>query len=187
MYLVIYYLIALIFSMHLFNYFVDSDASNLLLLSIGFICGFLCYGSIALLGIMAMEFTPSSFSGSSHAIASLAANFGAIMAGVPFGLLSFYFSFNHAFKIVEFLTLFIVLFMIVFRNSKSRFELSFAPAYADLERKNQQFYFYFLTFLEQFLLLNKILLKSNKKKAFLIFYLAAVFNQFNTEICHISK
>lgn len=149
MHLVIYYLITLIFSMHLFNYFVDSDVSNLLLLSIGFICGFLCYGSIALLGIMAMEFTPSSFSGSSHAIASLAANFGAIMAGVPFGLLSFYFSFNYAFKIVEFLTLFIVLFMIVFRNSKSRFELSFAaPAYSDLERKNQQFYFYFyfLTF-----------------------------------------
>jgi sugar phosphate permease len=57
--------------MHLFNFYVKIMVSRVFLLTIGFLSGFLSYGLISLLGVIAMEFTPSTFSGSSHAIAGI--------------------------------------------------------------------------------------------------------------------
>ena len=69
-----------------------------------------------------MEFTSVNFSGTSHAIASLSANIGAVVAGIPFGYISKLYTWNHAFKLVELLTLIITVVLFVFRNSKSKFE-----------------------------------------------------------------
>ena len=93
--------------------------------------GFLCYGSITLLGVMAMEFTTNEYSGTSHAIASLAANFGAICAGLPFSLMSKAYSWNFSFKIVEYFACFVLFVLLIFRNA-TKF---FVPV--SLVRKNQ--------------------------------------------------
>lgn len=117
------YVLGLIICLHLYNFFVSKNVSRVFLNQIAAMAGFFSYGSISLLGIIAMEFTPESFSGSSHAIASLAANLGSIFAGIPFGLLSRYYSWNTGFKCVQFLTCLVFLFMIMFRKSESKFEL----------------------------------------------------------------
>ena len=116
----IIFLLGLILSMHFLNFFVDKDTNNLF--SIGAMGGFFCYGSISLLGIIAMEFTSKTFSGTSHGIASLAANFGAIFAGIPFGLVSKFYSWNFAFKFVEAFAITTFVFLILLRNSVSRFD-----------------------------------------------------------------
>lgn len=121
--------------MHLFNFHVKVAVSRFFLLSIGFFSGFLCYGIISLLGVIAMEFTPSSFSGSSHAIAAFAAGLGMVFAGLPFSTLSYYLNWIGAFQIVELLTVFVILFLILFRNSKSKFEIESVEEH--IERKNQ--------------------------------------------------
>jgi sugar phosphate permease len=118
----IFYLIGLLIFMHLFNFYVDKHVDSRFLLLIGSMSGFFAYGSISLLGIMAMEFTSNSFSGTSHGIASLAANFGAIFAGVPFGLISKYYTWNVAFKCFEAFALTILVFLLLFRNSVSKFD-----------------------------------------------------------------
>jgi len=121
--------------MHLFNFYVKISVSRVFLLSIGFFSGFLCYAIISLLGVIAMEFTPSSFSGSSHAIAAFAAGLGMVCAGLPFSFLSYYLNWNGAFQTIELLTVFVVLFLIIFRDSKSKFEItSFEESF---EHKNK--------------------------------------------------
>ena len=55
--------------MHMFNFHMKIGVSQIFLLTNGFLSGFFSYGAISLLGVIAMEFTPSSFSGSSHALA----------------------------------------------------------------------------------------------------------------------
>jgi MFS transporter, OPA family, solute carrier family 37 (glycerol-6-phosphate transporter), member 4 len=83
--------------------------------------GFLTYGSIALLGVIAMEFTSISFSGTSHAIASLAANIGAIVAGFPFSMISKYYTWRTGFKCIEVVSILVLIFLFLFRNAKSKF------------------------------------------------------------------
>lgn len=108
--------------MHLFNYYVKVGSSHLLIYTISTISGSLCYGSISLLGIMAMEFTTDEYSGTSHAIAALAANIGAIFAGLPFSLISKYYSWNFTFKLVEYFGIFVLLLLLIFRKSPKYFE-----------------------------------------------------------------
>lgn len=117
--------------MHLFNFYVKVGISDYFLMSISVAAGFLCYGSISLLGVMAMEFTTNEYVGTSHAIASLAANFGAIFAGLPFSLMSKAYSWNYSFKLVEYFACFVLFVLLVFRNSNS----FFLPVMQ--ERKNQ--------------------------------------------------
>lgn len=120
--LICIYVIALIICMHLFNYYVKVGSSHLLIYTISTISGSLCYGSISLLGIMAMEFTTDEYSGTSHAIAALAANIGAIFAGLPFSLISKYYSWNFTFKLVEYFGIFVLLLLLIFRKSPKYFE-----------------------------------------------------------------
>lgn len=117
--------------MHLFNFHVKVGISDYFLMSISMTAGFLCYGSITLLGVMAMEFTTNEYSGTSHAIASLSANFGAICAGLPFSLMSKAYSWNFSFKIVEYFACFVLFVLLIFRNA-TKF---FVPV--SLVRKNQ--------------------------------------------------
>ncbi|RNA33361.1 glucose-6-phosphate translocase isoform X2 [Brachionus plicatilis] len=91
----------LLISLHLFNYYLDSKISRSNLLIIGTLSGFFCFGCVSLLGVIAMEFTPKSFSGSSHAYASLAANIGSISAGLPFGYISKLYTWSYGFRLTE--------------------------------------------------------------------------------------
>ncbi len=120
--LVRYFFIITIVTFHFFNYNLNKNSSDLFLITIGFVFGFCCYGSIALLGVIAMEFTSVNFSGTSHAIAALSANIGAVVAGIPFGYISRLYTWSYAFKLVELLTLIITVVLFIFRNSKSKFE-----------------------------------------------------------------
>lgn len=131
------YFLGLILCLHLFNFFIDTNTSKLYLILIGSMSGFFCYGSISLLGVIAMEFTPKSFSGSSHAIASLAANLGAISAGLPFSLIAKLYSFKTGFVVVEFITCFVLVVLIVFKGSKSKFEVYKSYGDRNVSRKNQ--------------------------------------------------
>ncbi len=119
--LIIIYIVCLIVVMHLFNFFVKVGVSDMLLLTVGSAAGALCYGSIALLGVMAMEFTTDEFAGTSHAVAALFANIGAVVAGLPFSVISRRYSWNFGFKLVEGFSLVVLIFLISIRNSKKLF------------------------------------------------------------------
>jgi sugar phosphate permease len=120
--LVLVYMVLLIVCMHLFNFHLKVDVNQTFLIGIGSVAGFLCYSSLSLLGCMAMEFTPNKYSGTSHAVAALAANLGSIFAGLPFSLLSKYYNWNAAFKLVQILSLFVLSILFMSRNSKPYFE-----------------------------------------------------------------
>jgi sugar phosphate permease len=111
--------------LHIFNYYcggIGQPANKPLLYLVAASCGFFSYGSIALLGVMAMQFAPKAISGTSHSIAAFSANVGSIFAGLPFSLLSKYYSWNFAFKYVEALTIGMLVIAFLFRNSSSTFE-----------------------------------------------------------------
>lgn len=110
------YVLTIAGAMHLFNFYVKVGVSRNFLLVIGSVLGALCYGAISLLGVMAMEFTTNELSGTSHAIASLAANIGAVFAGLPFNLMSRYYSWNLTFKLVEYFSLVVLIVILMFRN-----------------------------------------------------------------------
>jgi sugar phosphate permease len=127
--------------LHLFNYYsggIDGQPANKpLLYLVAVSCGFLSYGSISLLGVTAMQFAPKSISGTSHAIAALSANVGSIFAGLPFGLLSKYYSWNFAFKFVEALTIGMLVVAFLFRNSKSTFEFNKSSSQIEIKKKQK--------------------------------------------------
>ena len=116
------YLIIAIASLHILSFYVTSDSTRLFLFLISFVLGFVCYGSNSLLGVCAMEFAPKKYSGSSHAIAALAANLGAVFAGVPFGFLSKIYSWKGAFFVVEMSSLVIFIFSLISRKRMCKFE-----------------------------------------------------------------
>ena len=103
--MLLFYILLLLISMHLFVYYIDSTTPSLIVISIGGLAGFSNYGSISLIGLMAMEFTPKSLSGTSHAIVTLAANLGAISAGLPFSLLSKFYSWKISFSVMQYIIL----------------------------------------------------------------------------------
>jgi sugar phosphate permease len=122
MIIVIVYLIGIFIFMHLFNFYIKKNSSDIkLIYSVSIGSGFLIYGCISLLGVMAMEFTSREFSGSSHAIASFSANVGSIFAGLPFSIISKLYSWNVAFKIVQACLVLVILCTLLFRNCNSYF------------------------------------------------------------------
>lgn len=118
----IVFFLGLFVSLHLFNYYLDSTISRNNLLIIGSLSGFFCFGCVSLLGIIAMEFTPKSFSGSSHAYASLAANLGSITAGLPFGYVSKLYTWSYGFRLTEVFAAAVMISLISCIFSKSKFE-----------------------------------------------------------------
>lgn len=116
--IVLIYLLGIFVFLHLFNFNVRKSSANMMLIySIAAISGFLIYGCISLLGVMAMEFTSTELSGTAHSLASLSANFGSIFAGIPFSIISKIYSWNKAFKIVQIFLIFVFTFVFIFRNT----------------------------------------------------------------------
>ena len=120
--LILVHILLLIISLHYFNFHVKKNVSQFILLLISSSFGYLTYGSISLLGVISMEFTANQFSGTSHSIASFFANVGAIFAGLPFSFISKIYSWNIAFKFIEYLTIIVLIFGVMFSNGKSYFD-----------------------------------------------------------------
>jgi OPA family glycerol-6-phosphate transporter-like MFS transporter 4 len=119
----LFYMLLLFISMHLFVYYINPSSSSILINLIGLLAGFSNQGPITIIGIMAMEFAPKSLSGTSHAIVTLAANLGAICAGLPFSLLSKFYSWKFSFAIMQYIILAAFVFLFKFRNYDSKFEI----------------------------------------------------------------
>ena len=122
----LFYMTLLFVSMHLFVNYIQTTTSPLLIVLIGALAGFSNYGPITLLGVMAMEFTPKNLSGTSHAIVSLAANIGAICAGIPFSLLSKFYTWKFSFSIMQYFILFSLIVLFKFRHYDSNFKIESA-------------------------------------------------------------
>ncbi|OQR71905.1 glucose-6-phosphate translocase-like [Tropilaelaps mercedesae] len=68
---------------------------------LGAVLGAALYGNIALFGIIASESAPFHLSGSSHALAALAGNIGAIISGLPFSILATAMGWRAVFLLLE--------------------------------------------------------------------------------------
>jgi sugar phosphate permease len=119
--LLIFYICVMSISLHSFIHFIDVTTNYYVILLIGFTSGFSSYGPIALLGVMAMEFTPKYLSGTSHSLVTLAANLGAICAGLPFSQLAKTYTWKIAFLLTQLPVLMTLSLLIIFRNFSSKF------------------------------------------------------------------
>lgn len=99
--------------LHLLYFNVSSSTSAIFINQIGMLLGGSVYGQIAIFGVVATQSVISEMSGTSHAIAALAANVGSIIAGLPFATVANYYSWSHVFFMLGLSTLAIVLFMIL--------------------------------------------------------------------------
>ncbi|CAG2118085.1 unnamed protein product [Medioppia subpectinata] len=106
--------------LHCFRYHITDTSSQLMITTLGFVLGACLYGPIAIFGVVASESAPPHLSGTSHAIVALAANFGAIMSGLPFSLVAKHYNWSAIFLLLEIVTFFTVILMIVGRNIPAR-------------------------------------------------------------------
>ncbi|ESN98136.1 hypothetical protein HELRODRAFT_185876 [Helobdella robusta] len=95
------YVLILTVSLHLLLFFITSASSQIFIAAIGFLMGLGAYGPISIYGVMSMEASPVHLQGTSHAIASLAANVGAVTAGLPFSMVANSLNWRGAFIIME--------------------------------------------------------------------------------------
>ncbi|KAM7286405.1 putative glucose-6-phosphate translocase [Ixodes scapularis] len=68
---------------------------------LGLFLGACLYGPIAIFGVAATESAPAHLSGTSHAVAALAASVGAVISGLPFSLLAQNRSWGDVFLLLE--------------------------------------------------------------------------------------
>jgi len=109
----------LIAGLHLFISSVGPQTSEIWISFLGALMGFCTYGPIAIFGVIANECVPSSIAGTAYAIASIFANSGAVLAGLPFNLLASQIMYTGAFYFLEILLIGILLLYIVCRNMKA--------------------------------------------------------------------
>ncbi|CAG2178541.1 unnamed protein product, partial [Oppiella nova] len=106
--------------LHCFHFHITESSSQLMITTLGFILGACLYGPIAIFGVVATESAPAHLSGTSHAIVALAANFGAIISGLPFSLLAKHYNWSAIFLLLEIVTFLTVVIMILGRNIPAR-------------------------------------------------------------------
>ena len=121
--LLLFYMILLLISLHMFVYYIEKETHRLIIFLYGIFAGFSTYGPITLLGVMGMEFTPKNLAGTSHGIVTLAANIGAICAGLPFSILSKMYSWNAGFASMQLFVIFSLIILFITRNFNSKFEI----------------------------------------------------------------
>lgn len=100
-------------SLHLLYFHVSQSTSAIFINQLGILLGASVYGQIAVFGVVATQSVISEMSGTSHAIAALAANLGSIVAGLPFATIAKNYSWSHVFFVLESLTVGIVIFMVL--------------------------------------------------------------------------
>jgi len=106
-------------ALHLFISTIDSETSQLWISFLGASMGFCSYGPIAIFGVVANECVPSSIAGTSYAIASIFANSGAVLAGLPFNILASHMFYSGAFLVLEVLLVCIFLLFVWCRNMEA--------------------------------------------------------------------
>lgn len=86
---------------HMLCFHVSGDSSELSISCLGLFLGACLYGPIAIFGVAATESAPAHLSGTSHAIAALAASLGAVISGLPFSMLAQSQSWGAVFLLLE--------------------------------------------------------------------------------------
>lgn len=86
---------------HLLVFNVDHSTSKIYIAGLGAVLGASLYGNITLFGIIASESAPFHLSGSSHALAALAGNIGAIVSGLPLSMLASAMGWRSVFLLLE--------------------------------------------------------------------------------------
>lgn len=109
--------------LHLFNTTIGSQTSEIWISSVGALMGFCSYGPIAIFGVVANECVPTSIAGTAYAIASIFANSGAVIAGLPFNLLASQILYSGAFFVLEVLVVGILLLYICCRNVEAMLKI----------------------------------------------------------------
>lgn len=89
--------------LHLLNYILTTNTSQVLVSSVGFLLGASMFGPISIYGIVASESFPAHLSGTAHAVVALAANVGAVIAGWPLSWVARTFSWTGVFLLLEIL------------------------------------------------------------------------------------
>lgn len=110
--------------LHLLYFYVSSSTSAIIINQIGMLLGGSVYGQIAIFGVVATQSVVSEMSGTSHAIAALAANVGSIIAGLPFASVAKHYSWSHVFFMLEVSTLATVVFMVLASKVSYRMDMS---------------------------------------------------------------
>ncbi|XP_013419002.1 glucose-6-phosphate exchanger SLC37A4 isoform X1 [Lingula anatina] len=87
--------------LHLFTYCVTSESSQLWISVLAFGLGFGLYGSVALLGVVAVECAPPHLSGTSHALYGIGSNVGSVLAGLPLSYVAKYYNWSGVFVVLE--------------------------------------------------------------------------------------
>jgi len=112
----------LIMALHLFISSVGSQTSEIWISFLGAVMGFCSYGPIAIFGVVANECVPSSIAGTAYAIASIFANSGAVLAGLPFNILATKILYSGAFFVLEILLMAILAVYILCHKMKAMME-----------------------------------------------------------------
>lgn len=99
--------------LHLLYFHVSKSTSAIMINQIGMLLGASVYGQIAIFGVVATQSVVSEMSGTSHAIAALAANIGSIAAGLPFATVAKHYSWSYVFFLLEAITIAQVIFMVL--------------------------------------------------------------------------
>lgn len=103
-------------SLYLFHYNVTESTSAIFINQLGMLIGAAIYGQIAIFGVVATQSVPSEISGTSHAIAALAANIGSVIAGLPLAAVAKHYSWSYVFNIQFSVALATISFMVIMRN-----------------------------------------------------------------------
>jgi len=106
----------LTFALHLFISTVDSGTSEIWISFLGASMGFCSYGPIAIFGVVANECVPPAIAGTAYAIASIFANSGAVLAGLPFNVLASRINYSGAFLTLEIMLISIFVLYLWCRN-----------------------------------------------------------------------
>lgn len=91
--------------LYVFYYHVHEASSAIFINQLGMLLGASVYGQIAIFGVVATQSVSSDMSGTSHAIAALAANVGSIMAGLPFATIAKHYSWSYVFLVLMVMTM----------------------------------------------------------------------------------
>jgi len=81
----------------------DVEEQEFYALTIAFFIGFCLYGTISIVGLLAMENSTPSMSGTSHSFCALAGNIGLTCSGYHFSMFASQFSWSAGFQLAEYL------------------------------------------------------------------------------------
>ncbi|GIY42333.1 glucose-6-phosphate exchanger SLC37A4 [Caerostris darwini] len=111
-----FFMVGVLGCLHLLQFSITEESSQLWISTIGFLLGAGFYGPIAIYGVVASESAPIHLSGTSHAVVALAANVGAIISGLPFSYIAKYYNWSAIFFILEITTAVNLVIMFLCRN-----------------------------------------------------------------------